>query len=40
MIFVPSRAGISHSPEEYSSPLELAAGLEVLISILYELAYK
>lgn len=40
MIFVPSRAGISHSPEEYSSPPELAAGLEVLISILYELAYK
>lgn len=39
MIFVPSRAGISHSPEEYSSPEELAAGLEVLIAILYELAY-
>lgn len=39
MIFIPSRAGISHSPEEYSSPEELAAGLDVLISILYELAY-
>jgi len=40
MIFVPSRAGISHSPEEYSSPAELAAGLNVLTALLYELAYK
>lgn len=40
MIFVPSRAGISHSPDEYSSPEELAAGLNLLTSILYELAYK
>ncbi|UQZ37589.1 allantoate amidohydrolase [Paenibacillus sp. PK3_47] len=40
MIFVPSRAGISHSPEEFSSPEELAAGLEVLIAMLYEMAYK
>ncbi|AIQ45664.1 allantoate amidohydrolase [Paenibacillus sp. FSL R7-0273] len=40
MIFVPSRAGISHSPEEYSSPDELAAGLNLLTAILYELAYK
>lgn len=39
MIFVPSRAGISHSPEEYTSPEQLAAGLEVLTSMLYELAY-
>ncbi|MNB96642.1 Allantoate amidohydrolase [compost metagenome] len=40
MIFVPSRAGISHSPEEYSSPEELAAGLNLLTAVLYELAYK
>ncbi|WP_379148094.1 Zn-dependent hydrolase [Paenibacillus sp. sgz500992] len=40
MIFVPSRAGISHSPDEYSSPEELAAGLDVLTAMLYELAYK
>ncbi|WP_310831903.1 allantoate deiminase [Paenibacillus pedocola] len=40
MIFVPSRAGISHSPDEYSSPEELAAGLNLLTAILYELAYK
>ncbi|MNL37026.1 Allantoate amidohydrolase [compost metagenome] len=40
MIFVPSRAGISHSPEEYSSPEELAAGLNVLTALLYKLAYE
>lgn len=40
MIFVPSRAGISHSPEEYTSPEQLAAGLEVLTAMLYELAYE
>ncbi|WP_379155479.1 M20 family metallo-hydrolase [Paenibacillus sp. sgz5001063] len=40
MIFVPSRAGISHSPEEYSSPEELAAGLDVLTALLYKLAYE
>lgn len=40
MIFVPSRAGISHSPDEYTSPEELAAGLEVLIALLYKLGYE
>lgn len=40
MIFVPSQGGISHSPGEYSSPEELAAGLEVLTAILYRLAYE
>ncbi len=30
MIFVPSRAGISHSPREYSSPEDAANGAEVL----------
>lgn len=39
MIFAPSRAGISHSPEEYTSPEQLVAGLEVLTAMLYELAY-
>lgn len=39
MIFVPSRGGISHSPGEYTSPEDLAAGLEVLTAILYRLAY-
>ncbi|AIQ11872.1 allantoate deiminase [Paenibacillus durus] len=40
MIFVPSRGGISHSPEEYTPPEELAAGLEVLIALLYKLGYE
>lgn len=40
MIFVPSKAGISHSPEEYSSPEQLADGVSVLASLLYELAYE
>lgn len=30
MIFVPSRAGLSHVPEEWTSPTELAAGTDVL----------
>ncbi|MDI4646253.1 Zn-dependent hydrolase [Cohnella hashimotonis] len=40
MIFVPSRAGISHSPDEYTSPEQLAEGAAVLVSVLYDLAYK
>ncbi len=31
MIFVPSRAGISHSPEEYSSREQVTAGANVLL---------
>jgi N-carbamoyl-L-amino-acid hydrolase len=30
MIFVPSRGGISHSPEEFSSWQDIANGAEVL----------
>ncbi|MGE0770403.1 MAG: M20 family metallo-hydrolase [Cyclobacteriaceae bacterium] len=30
MIFVPSRAGISHSPKEYTSPQDMANGASVL----------
>ncbi|ANY69544.1 allantoate amidohydrolase [Paenibacillus sp. BIHB 4019] len=40
MLFVPSRGGISHSPEEYTSPDQLAAGAEMLSALLYELAYE
>ncbi|WP_372631308.1 M20 family metallo-hydrolase [Cohnella sp.] len=39
MIFVPSRDGISHSPEEYTSPEQMACGTEVLTELLYTLAY-
>ena len=40
MIFVPSREGISHNPLEYTSPEELAIGVQALIESLYVLAYK
>jgi N-carbamoyl-L-amino-acid hydrolase len=30
MLFIPCRAGISHSPEEYSSPAQIALGASVL----------
>ncbi|GAA0136603.1 Zn-dependent hydrolase [Paenibacillus sp. YSY-4.3] len=38
MIFVRSRDGISHNPEEWSSPEDCAAGTEVLYHTLLELA--
>jgi beta-ureidopropionase / N-carbamoyl-L-amino-acid hydrolase len=38
MVFVPSRAGISHNPTEYTAPEDLAAGAEVLAEVLVELA--
>ena len=34
MLFVPSRGGISHSPEEYSSPEHVELGMRVLASAL------
>ena len=34
MIFIPSQGGLSHTPIEYSSPDELAAGTEVLLHTL------
>lgn len=38
MIFIPSKAGISHRPDEYSSPEEIQRGVEVLALSLAELA--
>ena len=38
MIFVPSRAGISHNPAEYTAPPQLAAGTKVLTGALLDLA--
>lgn len=40
MIFVPSREGISHNPLEYTSPEQLAVGVQALMSSLYALAYN
>ncbi len=38
MIFVPSRDGISHRPDEYSSPEEIARGTRALAGALARLA--
>jgi allantoate deiminase len=40
LIFVPSHMGISHSPQEYTSPADMAAGVAVLIELLYSLGYQ
>jgi allantoate deiminase len=40
MIFVPSRGGISHCPDEYSSPAHIDLGVGVLASALRELLGK
>lgn len=37
MIFVPSRGGISHSPQEYTSPQDMANGADVLLRTLLKL---
>jgi ureidoglycolate amidohydrolase len=38
MIFVPSKAGISHSPEEWTEFEDIAAGTDVLVAALLKLA--
>jgi N-carbamoyl-L-amino-acid hydrolase len=38
MIFVPSRAGVSHNPDEYSSPEDLERGANVLLHAALKLA--
>ncbi|MGF1685033.1 allantoate deiminase [Photobacterium minamisatsumaniensis] len=40
MIFIPSIAGVSHNPAESTQLSDLTAGVEALIDVLYELAYK
>ncbi len=40
MIFVRSRGGISHSPEEFTAAEDAAAGIEVLARALHALAYR
>ena len=37
MIFIPSKGGISHSPEEYSSPEDIANGANTLLNSLIQL---
>jgi acetylornithine deacetylase/succinyl-diaminopimelate desuccinylase-like protein len=38
MVFVPSRAGISHHPDEYTAPEQLDAGVRVLTRVLGRLS--
>lgn len=38
MIFIPSKEGISHRPDEYSSPHDIENGVRVLAGLLAELA--
>lgn len=40
MVFVPSRGGISHSPDEYTADEDLAVGVQVLIDFLHGMAYE
>jgi N-carbamoyl-L-amino-acid hydrolase len=37
MIFIPSKGGINHSPEEYSSPEDIAHGANVLLQTILTL---
>lgn len=39
MLFVPSKDGRSHTPDEYTAPEEMAAGIRVLAAALHRLAY-
>lgn len=38
MIFIPCRGGVSHRPEEFAAPADIAAGVEVLARTLHQLA--
>jgi N-carbamoyl-L-amino-acid hydrolase len=38
MVFVPSRDGVSHRPDEYTAPHEIAAGAAVLAGALRRLS--
>jgi len=37
MVFVPSRGGVSHAPEEYTAPEQITAGVDVLLGTLLAL---
>ena len=37
MIFIPCRRGLSHCPEEWTEPTDLAAGVKVLLTALLEI---
>ena len=37
MIFVPSRDGISHAPDEFTDPAHLALGAQILLDVVLQL---
>ena len=40
MVFVQSHRGLSHNPAEYTAPADLAAGADVLLQVMIELACR
>jgi len=38
MIFVPSQGGISHNVKEFTSPADIAAGMNVMMKVLTEIS--
>lgn len=38
LIFIPCRGGVSHNPDEYASPADILAGVDVLTETLHDLA--
>jgi ureidoglycolate amidohydrolase len=40
MIFIPCRDGVSHRPDEYSSPDDITTGVAVLARTLAELSQR
>jgi acetylornithine deacetylase/succinyl-diaminopimelate desuccinylase-like protein len=38
MVFVPSRGGVSHHPDEYTPPEQVAQGVDVLAGVLRRLS--
>ncbi len=40
MVFVPSHKGLSHNPGEYTAPADLAAGANVLLQVMIDLASR
>jgi ureidoglycolate amidohydrolase len=38
MIFIPCRKGVSHRPDEYASPVDIALGTRVLATAMARLA--
>ncbi|MDQ0226111.1 allantoate deiminase [Metabacillus niabensis] len=40
LLFVPSKNGVSHSPNEFTKTEDLEKGIQLLIKVLYKLAYE